>query len=171
LQSAAEFAAHLPTAARDLSHAVNSDLDRLQSYPFQKLSTLLQGTKPNPNVKPISLHIGEPKHATPEFIRQALIENLGGLANYPTTLGGENLREAIAGWLTRRYGLQRIDAKTEIIPVNGSREALFAFAQTVVDRTLPQPTVVMPNPFYQIYEGAALLAGAAPEYLHTLPGA
>jgi N-succinyldiaminopimelate aminotransferase len=148
---------------------VNPDLDRLQSYPFQKLSALFKEVTPNPGVKPISLHIGEPKHATPQFIRQALIDNLNGLANYPTTLGGEDLRAAIAGWLTRRYKLPRIDARTEIIPVNGSREALFAFAQTVIDRSQPQPTVVVPNPFYQIYEGAALLAGAEPQYLHTLP--
>ena len=150
---------------------MNPDLDRLQNYPFQKLSALLQGVTPNPGLKPISLHIGEPKHPTPQFIRDALVENLGGLANYPTTLGGENLRVAIAGWLMQRYGLKGVDARTQIIPVNGSREALFAFAQTVIDRSAPQPTVVMPNPFYQIYEGAALLAGAAPQYLHTLPGA
>ncbi len=147
---------------------MNPDLERLQSYPFQKLTALLQDITPNPGVKAVSLHIGEPKHATPDFIRHALIENLSGLASYPTTLGAENLRVAIAGWLKRRYGLQRIDPHTEIIPVNGSREALFAFAQTVIDRTQPQPIVVVPNPFYQIYEGAALLAGAVPQYLHTL---
>jgi N-succinyldiaminopimelate aminotransferase len=116
------------------------------------------------------MHIGEPKHATPEFIRQALADNLAGLANYPTTLGAEGLRNAIARWLERRHGLTQIDASREIIPVNGSREALFAFAQAVVDRTRPEPTVVVPNPFYQIYEGAALLAGASPQYLNTLPG-
>ncbi len=148
---------------------MNPDLDRLQSYPFQKLTALLQDITPDPGVQPISLHIGEPKHPTPEFIRAALIENLGGLAHYPATLGGEDLRAAIAGWLERRYGLRRIDARTEIIPVNGSREALFAFAQAVIDRSQPQPAVVVPNPFYQIYEGAAVLAGAVPHYLHTLP--
>ncbi len=148
---------------------MNSDLDRLQSYPFQKLGALLAGVTPNPQLKPISLHIGEPKHPTPDFIRRALTDNLGGLANYPTTLGGESLRMAIARWLQRRYGLTTISAESEIIPVNGSREALFAFAQTVVDRARPQPVVVVPNPFYQIYEGAALLAGARPEYLNTLP--
>lgn len=147
---------------------MNPDLDRLQSYPFQKLTALLQGVTPNPEVKPISLHIGEPKHSTPEFIRQTLADNLSGLANYPTTLGAEGLRNAIADWLKRRYGLKQIDAHSEIIPVNGSREALFAFAQTIIDRTQPEPTVVVPNPFYQIYEGAALLAGAAPQYLNTL---
>ncbi len=148
---------------------MNPDLDRLQSYPFQKLTALLQGVTPNPEFSPISLHIGEPKHPTPEFIRKALAGNLAGLANYPTTLGGEDLRSVIAGWLKRRYGLKQIDAQSEIIPVNGSREALFAFAQTIVDRSRPDPTVVVPNPFYQIYEGAALLAGATPQYLNTLP--
>ncbi len=148
---------------------MNPALDRLQSYPFQKLAALLQDVAPNPRVKPISLHIGEPTHPTPEFIRRTLADNLAGLANYPTTLGGESLRVAIAGWLKRRYGLHQIDALGEIIPVNGSREALFALAQAVIDRSQPDPTVVVPNPFYQIYEGAALLAGARPQYLNTLP--
>ncbi|MDB5812602.1 MAG: succinyldiaminopimelate transaminase [Betaproteobacteria bacterium] len=147
---------------------MNPAFDQLQSYPFQKLTALTRGITPNPQLKPISLHIGEPKHPTPEFIKRALTDNLGGLANYPTTLGAPALREAIAGWLKRRYGLQAVNAETEIIPVNGSREALFAFAQTVVDRTRASPVVVVPNPFYQIYEGAALLAGATPQYLHTL---
>ena len=148
---------------------MNPDLDRLQNYPFQKLAALLQGITPVPGVQPISLHIGEPKHPAPALIRQALIDNFGGLAIYPTTLGGESLRIAIGEWLQRRYALKHINAQTEIIPVNGSREALFAFAQAVIDRSLPRPAVVMPNPFYQIYEGTALLAGATPEYLHTLP--
>ena len=147
---------------------MNPDLDLLQNYPFQKLGALLQGATPNPKVKPISLHIGEPKHPTPQFIRKALTDNLDGLANYPTTLGGEGLRIAIADWLRRRYGLKEISAQGEIIPVNGSREALFAFAQTIIDRSRPEPVVVVPNPFYQIYEGAALLGGAQPQYLHTL---
>ena len=148
---------------------MNPALDRLQSYPFQKLAALLQGVAPNPRVGPISMHIGEPKHPTPEFIRRTLADNLAGLARYPTTLGAEGLRDVIADWLKRRYGLKQIDARSEIIPVNGSREALFAFAQAVVDPARPEPTVVVPNPFYQIYEGAALLAGAAPQYLNTLP--
>lgn len=147
---------------------MNPAFDQLQSYPFQKLATLTRGITPNAQFKPISLHIGEPKHPTPEFIKLALTENLAGLAHYPSTLGGEPLRVAIAQWLQRRYGLTRISADTQIIPVNGSREALFAFAQTIVDRTRRDPVVVVPNPFYQIYEGAALLAGATPEYLHTL---
>ena len=148
---------------------MNPDLDRLQSYPFQKLNTLLQGAVPNPQLKPVSLYIGEPKHPTPQLIRQTLIDNLDGLAVYPTTLGGEGLRVAIADWLKQRYGLKQINAQTEIIPVNGSREALYAFAQTVIDRSQPQPAVVVPNPFYQIYEGAALLAGAEAQFLHNLP--
>jgi len=129
----------------------------------------MNGVAPHPELKAISLHIGEPKHPTPDFIRRALAENLAGLASYPTTLGAPSLRVAIAEWLQRRYGLKHISADNEIIPVNGSREALFAFAQTIVDRTRLDPVVVVPNPFYQIYEGAALLAGAEPQYLNTLP--
>src|SRR6187397_3084277 len=99
---------------------MNPDLDRLQTYPFQKLSALLEGVTPNPRVRPISLYIGEPKHPTPEFIRKTLADNLEGLASYPLTLGGEALRIAIADWLKRRYGLKQISAATQIIPVNGS---------------------------------------------------
>ena len=147
---------------------MNPNLDRLQSYPFQKLSALFAGVTPNPALKPISLHIGEPKHPTPEFIKKTLADNLAGLANYPTTLGGEGLRLAIAGWLKQRYGLASIDPQTEIIPVNGSREALFAFAQAVIDPARNDAVVVCPNPFYQIYEGAALLAQAQPQFLSNL---
>jgi N-succinyldiaminopimelate aminotransferase len=149
---------------------VNPRLDSLQSYPFQKLNALLEGVKPNPAVRPISLYIGEPKHPTPEFIKRALTDSLPGLASYPATLGDESLRKAIADWLQRRYGIQRIDPATQVIPVNGSREALFAIAQAVVDPTRPEPVVVCPNPFYQIYEGAALLAQAEPAYLNNVPG-
>jgi N-succinyldiaminopimelate aminotransferase len=147
---------------------VNPNLDRLQSYPFQKLGALYAGVTPNPALKTISLHIGEPKHPTPEFIKKTLADNLNGLANYPTTLGGDGLRLAIAAWLKQRYGLAAIDPQTEIIPVNGSREALFAFAQAVIDPTRRDAVVVCPNPFYQIYEGAALLAQAQPQFLNTL---
>jgi N-succinyldiaminopimelate aminotransferase len=147
---------------------VNPRLDRLQSYPFQKLAALLEGAKPNPALRPIALHIGEPKHPTPEFIKRALADNLAGLASYPATLGTPELREAIAAWLRQRYGIPAIDAATQVIPVNGSREALFAIAQAVIDTTKPDPIVVCPNPFYQIYEGAALLAGARPVYLNNL---
>ncbi|MEK7810552.1 MAG: aminotransferase class I/II-fold pyridoxal phosphate-dependent enzyme, partial [Pseudomonadota bacterium] len=120
-------------------------------------------------LKPVSLHIGEPKHATPQFIKETLIAGLDGLANYPTTLGSDTLRSTIADWLTRRYGIPAPDAKTQVLPVNGSREALFAFGQAVIDRSRKDPVVVCPNPFYQIYEGAALLAGATPHFLNTLP--
>jgi N-succinyldiaminopimelate aminotransferase len=148
---------------------MNPDLSRLQPYPFQKLAALFRETAPNPDLRPISLHIGEPRHATPQFIRNALTANLGGLANYPTTAGSDALRGTISNWLAQRYGIPAPDAKTEVLPVNGSREALFAFAQTVVDRSRDNPVVVCPNPFYQIYEGAALLAGATPHFLNTLP--
>jgi N-succinyldiaminopimelate aminotransferase len=148
---------------------VNPRLELLQSYPFQKLTTLLAGVKPNPGVRPISLYIGEPKHPTPEFIKHALSNALSGLASYPATLGEETLRAAIAQWLERRYGIPRVDPATQVIPVNGSREALFAIAHAVVDPTRPEPTVVCPNPFYQIYEGAALLAHAKPVYLNNSP--
>jgi N-succinyldiaminopimelate aminotransferase len=148
---------------------MNPDLNRLQPYPFQKLATLFREVTPNAALRPISLHIGEPKHATPQFIKDALIAGLDGLANYPITAGSDALRGAIADWLARRYGIPAPNAKTEVLPVNGSREALFAFAQAVLDRTRPDPVVVCPNPFYQIYEGAAFLAGADPAFINTLP--
>jgi N-succinyldiaminopimelate aminotransferase len=147
---------------------MNPNLGRLQPYPFQKLTALFKGLQASPAHAPINLSIGEPKHATPAFIRQALIENLDGLASYPATAGSEPLRRAIAGWLERRYRLDALDANKQVLPVNGSREALFAFAQTVVDSNRARARVVMPNPFYQIYEGAALLAGAAPEFINIL---
>jgi N-succinyldiaminopimelate aminotransferase len=148
---------------------MNPDLDRLQPYPFQKLAALFREVQPNPDYRAISLSIGEPKHATPQFIRDALANNLDGLANYPTTAGSDALRCAIAGWLAARYGIPLPDASAQVLPVNGSREALFAFAQTVVDRSKANPAVVCPNPFYQIYEGAAILSGATPCFLNTLP--
>ncbi|MFZ2301215.1 MAG: succinyldiaminopimelate transaminase [Gallionella sp.] len=148
---------------------MNPDLNKLQPYPFQKLAALFREVTPNPDYRPISLSIGEPKHATPQFIKDALTANLDGLANYPTTAGSDALRNAIASWLTTRYGIPLPDAKTQVLPVNGSREALFAFAQAVIDRSRNNPVVVCPNPFYQIYEGAALLAGATPHFLNTLP--
>jgi len=148
---------------------MNPDLQRLQPYPFQKLAALFREVTPNPDYCPISLSIGEPKHATPQFIKDALTANLDGLANYPTTAGSDALRNAIANWLAKRYGIPLPDAMTQVLPVNGSREALFAFAQAVIDRSKNHPVVVCPNPFYQIYEGAALLAGAVPHFLNTLP--
>lgn len=148
---------------------MNPDLNKLQPYPFQKLAALFREVTPNAAYRPIALHIGEPKHATPQFIRDALTANLDGLANYPTTAGSDALRGTIADWLGKRYGIPALDSKTQVLPVNGSREALFAFAQAVIDRSKNDPAVVCPNPFYQIYEGAAFLAGATPYFLNTLP--
>jgi len=146
---------------------MNPRLQSLQPYPFEKLRSLFQGVRPDPGLAHISLGIGEPRHPTPELIKRALSENLAKLAAYPPTAGGDTLRQAIAEWLVRRYGLRSIDWKTEVLPVNGSREALFAFAQTVIDPAGDDAVVVCPNPFYQIYEGAALLAGARPHYVNT----
>lgn len=139
---------------------MNSLLSRLQPYPFERLRQLHADVTPNPAFKPISLGIGEPRHATPQLIKDALSSNLAGLASYPGTLGEPRLRQTMSDWLARRYGGLKVDAATQILPVNGSREALFALAQTVIDAGQPGATVVCPNPFYQIYEGAALLAGA-----------
>ena len=151
---------------------MNPLLQKLQPYPFERLRGLTAGVTPNPDLRPISLGIGEPKHATPAFIKEALSAALDGLASYPATAGESALREACAAWVQRRYGLQ-LDAATQILPVNGSREALFSLAQVVIDPTkhLPSggPTVVSPNPFYQIYEGAALLAGARPVFANSHP--
>ncbi len=149
---------------------MNPHLSKLQPYPFEKLRQLFAGVTPNPQYREIRLSIGEPQHATPAFIKDALSAGLGGLASYPSTLGSGELRGSIVAWLQRRYGLPGIDAETQVIPVNGSREALFAFTQTVVDASRGYtPLVVSPNPFYQIYEGAAYLAGAEPRFLNTLP--
>ncbi len=148
---------------------MNPRLAQLQPYPFQKLRELVAGVAPNPDLAPIDLSIGEPKHATPGFIKDALVAGLDGLAHYPITQGGEALRQAIAAWVRRRHGVA-LDPATQVLPVNGSREALFAFAQAAVDSTRHgRRTVVSPNPFYQIYEGAALLAGARPFFLNALP--
>lgn len=147
---------------------MNPLLGRLHPYPFERLRELTRGITPNPAYRPISLGIGEPKHATPELIKRALTDNLAGLASYPATAGEPKLREACAAWVQRRYGVT-LDAATQVLPVNGSREALFALAQTVIDPSKPGATVVCPNPFYQIYEGAALLAGAQPHYANSDP--
>lgn len=147
---------------------VNPRLALLNPYPFERLRALNQGIVPNPEYRPISLGIGEPKHPAPKLVEDALTANLKGLSNYPATAGDPKLREAIAGWLQRRYALA-LDPATQILPVNGSREALFALAQVVIDPTRPGATVVCPNPFYQIYEGAALLAGATPAFANSDP--
>ena len=147
---------------------MNPLLARLHPYPFERLRELTRGITPDPAHRPISLGIGEPKHATPELIKRALVDNLAGLASYPATAGEPRLREACAGWVQRRYGVT-LDAATQVLPVLGSREALFSLAQTLIDPTRPGATVVCPNPFYQIYEGAALLSGAQPFYANSDP--
>jgi N-succinyldiaminopimelate aminotransferase len=143
---------------------VNPRLSQLQPYPFEKLRVLLAGLTPAGT--PIRLSIGEPQHATPDLIRHALTSHIDGLSVYPTTAGLDRLRETMADWFTRRYGLTALDPRTQVLPVNGTREALFAFGQAVIDASRPHPAVVCPNPFYQIYEGAALLAGAEPLFLN-----
>ncbi len=142
-------------------------LSLLQPYPFAKLRQLTAGVTPNPALKPINLSIGEPKHPTPQLVKDALLANLAGLESYPAALGSDALRGSISEWIARRYGITAPDPACEIVPVNGSREALFAFAQAVIDPTTTEkPVVLSPNPFYQIYEGAALLAGAEPYYVN-----
>lgn len=140
---------------------MNPALGRLHPYPFEKLAALFADLTPPSDLPNISLSIGEPKHAAPEFVKQALIDSLQHLSTYPTTKGLLSLRQAIATWLTKRFHLQNVNPDTQVIPVSGTREALFSFVQAAVDRDL-SPKVVMPNPFYQIYEGAAILAGATP---------
>jgi N-succinyldiaminopimelate aminotransferase len=145
---------------------MNPDLSQLHPYPFEKLAALKAGLMPPVELTHIALSIGEPKHPTPGFITNAVIENLNGLSHYPSTTGTIELRRAIADWLDKRFQLNgRIDAESQVLPVNGTREALFAFAQAVIDRT-SDALIVMPNPFYQIYEGAAILAGATPHLLN-----
>lgn len=147
---------------------MNPLLSRLHPYPFERLRALARNVVPNPAFAPISLGLGEPRHATPELIYRAIVDHLGGLSRYPATAGEPALREAIAAWIERRYRVT-VDPATQVLPVGGSREALFALAQTVIDPTRPGATVVCPNPFYQIYEGAALLAGAQVVFANSLP--
>ncbi|HEY3597417.1 MAG TPA: aminotransferase class I/II-fold pyridoxal phosphate-dependent enzyme, partial [Paraburkholderia sp.] len=172
---------------------MNPLLDTLQPYPFEKLRLLFKDVTPPAGLAPISFGIGEPKHPTPALIRDAVIASLPGLSAYPATLGSQPLREAIAHWVARRYHLPPVDPATQVLPVAGSREALFALAQTVIDPLraahntkagastgtnanpdanpgADQPAIVLcPNPFYQIYEGAALLAGAQPYFANSDP--
>ena len=147
---------------------MNPLLNQLQPYPFQRLRELFADCTPNPSLSAVNLSIGEPRHATPQFIKEALGANLHGLSSYPATQGSDDLRTAIADWASVRYGVE-LDPANQVLPVNGSREALFAFAQAVIDPSLHLKRVLSPNPFYQIYEGAALLAGARPYFLNTLP--
>ncbi len=147
---------------------MNPLLARLHPYPFERWRELTRDITPNPALRPISLGIGEPKHATPALIEEALVKAFSGLSSYPATAGEPVLREAICGWVQRRYGVT-LDADRQVLPVTGSREALFSFAQTVIDPTRPGATVVCPNPMYQIYEGAALLAGAQTAFVPSVP--
>lgn len=145
---------------------MNSNLDRLHPYPFEKLAKLKSGISVPEHLPAISLGIGEPKHPAPEFVKRVIADNLDKLANYPTTKGTDELRQTISDWATRRFqlGAGSLDPSRNIVPVNGTREAIFALVQTVVDSGKPA-RVVSPNPFYQVYEGAAFLAGADPVYL------
>jgi N-succinyldiaminopimelate aminotransferase len=145
---------------------MNPLLDRLHPYPFERLRALTADVTPSQHHRPISLGIGEPRHAAPAVVEVAIKASLSGLSSYPATVGDVKLREAIASWVQRRYGAA-VDVATQVLPVNGSREALFAIAQTVVDASRPDATVVCPNPFYQIYEGAALLAGAQTAFANS----
>jgi len=147
---------------------MNPALSQLKPYPFERLRALLANSKPNADLNLIGLQIGEPRHPAPAFVEQALIDNMKGLGSYPLAAGSPALQQTIASWLVRRFKLPNnsVNPETMVLPVNGTREALFAFVQAVVDRGKPA-AVLMPNPFYQIYEGAALLAGAEPVYLNT----
>ena len=147
---------------------MNNDLTQLFPYPFEKLLELKRGLIPPRNLDHISLSIGEPQHPAPHFVIESLIAHMHQLSNYPVTRGSPALREAIANWLCSRFQISKtnLDPERNILPVNGTREALFAIAQCIVDRTASKPLVMMPNPFYQIYEGATILAGAKPHYLN-----
>ena len=147
---------------------MNPALSQLHPYPFEKLRRLKQGITPPPQLDHIALSIGEPRHPSPHFVTENLIAHTHLLSNYPATRGSDALREAISQWLGQRFQLPVPDPHSQVLPVNGTREALFAFAQCVVDRQASNPLVLMPNPFYQIYEGAALLAGAKPLYMNCL---
>jgi N-succinyldiaminopimelate aminotransferase len=151
---------------------MNSRLASLQPYPFQRLAQLIHGLTPPAGKAPIRLSMGEPQHAAPDFVLEALKRNLDGLSHYPTTKGAAELRQSISAWATRRFKLDKIalDPERHVLPVAGTREALFSIAQAVIDRrvNLQRPSVVIPNPFYQIYEGAALLAGAKPYFINAV---
>lgn len=146
---------------------MNPALNLLHPYPFEKLRALFADVTPAADKSPIALSIGEPKHASPDFVAQTLADNLAQLAVYPTTAGLPALRQSIARWAERRFtlGANGLNAETQVLPVNGTREALFAFTQALINREQADALVLSPNPFYQIYEGAALLAGAQPHYL------
>lgn len=150
---------------------MNPGLQHLQPHPLEKLQRLLAGVAPNPHLDPIDLSVGEPKHPTPSFIADTLRANLHELARYPSTVGNKSLRQAIADWLKRRHQIVQIDPDTQVVPTLGSREAIFSLAQAVSDSSQHEGWVVCPNPFYPIYEGAALLAGLRPYFINTRPEA
>ena len=145
---------------------MNPDLSQLHPYPFEKLAELKRDWTAPDGIDPLALSIGEPQHNPPSLALEALTGNLAGLAKYPGTRGSDTLRNTLAGWINRRYslGATGIDPDTQVLPVNGTREALFAIAQCLLDRTVPGAQVLVPNPFYQIYEGATLLAGLEPNF-------
>lgn len=147
---------------------MNKHINKLQAYPFEKLAELKAGILPPKHLEHIALSIGEPKHKPPQFVLDNLIKNMGEIAKYPTTKGIDELRQRIASWLEKRFHIPKVNANSQILPVNGTREALFSFAQAVVDSSQPNALVLSPNPFYQIYEGAAYLAGAEPYFLNCL---
>jgi N-succinyldiaminopimelate aminotransferase len=150
---------------------VNQRLELLAAYPFERLARLKAGITPPATLSHIAMSIGEPKHAPPDFLIEVLRRELGKLDSYPVTAGLAEMRAACAGWLERRFKV-RVLPESMVLPVNGTREALFSFVQAVVNTrgTQSKPVVAMPNPFYQIYEGAALLAGAEPVFLNTTGG-
>ena len=148
---------------------MNPVLDLLKPYPFERLAALKKDINPNGQLKHISLSIGEPKHEPPNFVLNAIKANLDGLSKYPSTKGLPEIRKTISQWIEKRYNLSenQLDPETQVLPVNGTREALFSFAQSVINKKEKDPLVVMPNPFYQIYEGAAILAGATPYFVNA----
>jgi N-succinyldiaminopimelate aminotransferase len=148
---------------------MNPRLGLLQPYPFERLRGLLAGVTPPAGMAPISLGLGEPQHPTPSLIKQAVTANLAGLSRYPATAGQLELRETIAAWIARRFGLPSLDPATQVLPVNGSKEALFSLLQAALDPDEHDALVICPNPFYQIYEGATLLGGARPYFINSLP--
>ena len=148
---------------------MNPNLSSLHPYPFEKLARLFSDLTPPKDLPNIALSIGEPRHAAPEFVKEALVSNLKHLSTYPSTKGLPALRQSIANWLTARFKLEHVDAESQVLPVNGTREAIFSFVQAVITPATTgqqQPYVIMPNPFYQIYEGAAFLAGATPYFVN-----
>ncbi len=145
---------------------MNPFLAELKEFTFTRLARLLQNLTPPAGVKPINLSIGEPKHPTPQFIRDAIGQNTTGLSQYPPTKGPPELRRTIADWVKRRFSLPSLDPETQVLPVLGTKEALFSFTQTVIDPTRTNPTVLVPNPFYMVYEGATLLCGAKPYFVN-----